>query len=83
MVQKKKKTKVHIQQNQQHPQRKDKSAVDAVGNKRFRLFFKSGGASILVAKGLTKNEVYILTKQFENNLKNYDSKLEGVWLSVK
>ena len=78
-----KKTKVYIQQNQQHPQRKDKSAVDKVGNKRFRLFFKAGGASILVAKGLTKNEVYILTKQFENNLKNYDSKLEGVWLSVK
>ena len=76
------KTKVHIQ-NQQHQQRKDKSAVDEVGNNRFRLFFKSGGASILVAKGLTKNEVYILTKQFENNLKNYDSKLEGVWLSVK
>lgn len=81
-LQKMKKTKVHIQ-NQQHQQRKDKSAVDEVGNKRFRLFFKSGGASILVAKGLTKNEVYILTKQFENNLKNYDSKLEGVWLSVK
>ena len=76
------KTKVHIQ-NQQHQQRKDKSAVDKVGNKRFRLFFKSDGASILVAKGLTKNEVYILTKQFENNLKNYNSKLEGVWLSVK
>lgn len=76
------KTKVHIQ-NQQHQQRKDKSAVDEVGNNRFRLFFKSGGASILVAKGLTKNEIYILTKQFENNLKNYDSKLEGVWLSVK
>lgn len=81
-LQRMKKTKVHIQ-NQTHQQRKDKSAVDGVGNKRFRLFFKSGGASILVAKGLTKNEVYILTKQFENNLKNYDSKLEGVWLSVK
>lgn len=76
------KAKVHIK-NQQIQQRKDKSAVDSVGNKRFRLFFKSGGASILVAKGLTKNEIIILTKQFENNLKNYDSKLEGVWLSVK
>lgn len=77
-----KKAKVHIQ-NQQIQQRKDKAAVDSVGNKRFRLFFKSGGASILVAKGLTKNEICILTKQFESNLKNYDSKLEGVWLSVK
>ena len=77
-----KKTKVHIQ-NQQIQQRKDKAAVDSVGNKRFRLFFKSGGASILVAKGLTKNEIYILIKQFENNLKNYDSKIEGVWLSAK
>ena len=77
-----KKNKVHIQ-NQQIQQRKDKAAVDSVGNKRFRLFFKSGGASILVAKELTKNEIVILTKQFENNLKNYDSKIEGVWLSVK
>lgn len=77
-----KKTKVHIQ-NQQIQQRKDKAAVDSVGNKRFRLFFKSGGASILVAKKLTKNEIVILTKQFENNLKNYNSKLEGVWIVVK
>lgn len=77
-----KKTKVHIQ-NQQIQQLKDKAAVDSVGNKRFRLFFKSGGASILVAKELTKNEICILTKQFENNLKNYSSKLEGVWIVVK
>lgn len=77
-----KKTKVHIQK-QQIQQRKDKAAVDSVGNKRFRLFFKSGGASILVAKELTKNEIVILTKQFENNLKNYNSKLEGVWIVVK
>ena len=77
-----KKNKVHIQ-NQQIQQRKDKAAVDSVGNKRFRLFFKSGGASILVAKEFTKNEIVILTKQFENNLKNYNSKLEGVWIVVK
>lgn len=77
-----KKTKVHIQ-NQQIQQRKDKAAVDSVGNKRFRLFFKSGGASILVAKGLTKNEICILTKQFESNIKSYNSKIEGVWLSIK
>ena len=77
-----KKTKVHIQ-NQQIQQRKDKAAVDSVGNKRFRLFFKSGGASILVAKGLTKNEIVILTKQFGDNIKNYNSKIEGVWISVK
>lgn len=82
MAQKQKKTKVHIQ-NQQFQQRKDKVAVDSVGNPRFRLFFKSGGASILVAKELTKNEITILTTEFRNNLKNYNSKLEGVWLIVK
>lgn len=82
MVQKQKKTKVHIQ-NQQFQQRKDKVAVDSVGNPRFRLFFKSGGASILVAKELTRNEITILTTEFKNNLKNYNSKLEGVWLIVK
>lgn len=77
-----KKTKVHIQ-NQQFQQRKDKVAVDSVSNPRFRLFFKSGGASILVAKELTKNEITILTTEFRNNLKNYNSKLEGVWLIIK
>ena len=77
-----KKTKVHIQ-NHQIQQRKDKAAVDSVGNKRFRLFFKSGGASILIAKGLTKNEIVILTKQFGDNIKNYNSKLEGIWIVVK
>lgn len=77
-----KKTKVHIQ-NQQFQQRKDKVAVDSVGNPRFRLFFKSGGASILIAKELTKNEITILTTEFRDNLKNYNSKLEGVWLIVK
>lgn len=82
MAQKQKKTKVHIQ-NQQFQQRKDKTAIDSVGNPRFRLFFKSGGASILVAKELTKNEITILTTEFRNNLKNYNSKLEGVWLIIK
>jgi hypothetical protein len=82
MVRKQKKTKVHIQ-NQQFQQRKDKVAVDSVGNPRFRLFFKSGGASILIAKDLTRNEITILTTEFRDNLKNYNSKLEGVWLIVK
>ena len=77
-----KKAKVNIQ-NQQIQQRKDKVAVDSVSNKRFRLFFKSGGASILIANGLTKNEIVIITKQFSDNLKNYNSKLEGVWIVVK
>ena len=77
-----KKAKVNIQ-NQQIQQRKDKVAVDSVSNKRFRLFFKSGGASILIANGLTKKEIVIITKQFSDNLKNYNSKLEGVWIVVK
>lgn len=69
--------------NQQFQQRKDKSAVDSVGNMRFRLFFKSGGASILIAKGLTRNQIKILVIEFKNKLSNYDSKLEGSWLVIK
>ena len=69
--------------NQLVKQRKDKSSVDKVGNPRFRLFFKSGNATILVAKGLTKNQIKILTEEFKTNLDNYNSKIEGFWLVVK
>lgn len=74
--------KIHIK-NQPIQQRKDKSSVDKVGNQRFRLFFKSGNATILVAKGLTKNQIKILTGEFKSNLDNYNSKIEGVWLVIK
>lgn len=73
---------VHIK-NQLIRQRKDKSSIDKVGNQRFRLFFKSGNATILVAKGLTRNQIKILTGEFKLNLNNYNSKIEGVWLVVK
>lgn len=73
---------VHIK-NQLIRQRKDKSSVDKVGNQRFRLFFKSGNTTILVAKGLTRNQIKILTGEFKLNLNNYNSKIEGVWLVVK
>ena len=74
--------KIHTK-NQPIRQRKDKSSVDKVGNQRFRLFFKSGNATILVAKGLTKNQIKILTGEFKSNLDNYNSKVEGIWLVVK
>lgn len=74
--------KVHIK-NQLIRQRKNKSSVDKVGNQRFRLFFKSGNATILVAKGLTRNQIKILTEEFKSNLDNYNSRVEGVWLIVK
>ena len=74
--------KIHIK-NQPIQQRKDKSSVDEVGNQRFRLFFKSGNATMLVAKGLTRNQIKILTGEFKSNLDNYNSKVEGVWLVVK
>lgn len=74
--------KIHIK-NQLIRQRKNKSSVDKIGNQRFRLFFKSGNATILVAKGLTKNQIKILTGEFKSNLDNYNSKVEGVWLVIK
>lgn len=74
--------KIHIK-NQPIQQRKDKSSIDKVGNQRFRLFFKSGNATMLIAKGLTRNQIKILTGEFKSNLDNYNSKVEGVWLVVK
>lgn len=57
--------------------------MDFVGNSRFRLFFKSGNSTMLLAKGLTKNQIKILTAELKDNLDNYNSKLEGSWIIVK
>lgn len=69
--------------NQQINPQSNKKTVDSVGNPRFRLFFKSGNSTMLLAKGLTKNQIKILTAELKDNLDNYDSKLEGSWIVVK
>ena len=73
---------VHIK-NQLIRQRKDKSSVDKIGNPRFRLFLKEGNSTMLLAKGLTKNQILILTTRIKNDLETYGSKLEGNFITVK
>lgn len=72
-----------IKKNQQIQQNKDKTAVDSVGNKRYRVFLKDGNSTMLLAKGLTKNQILILTTRIKNDLETYGSKLEGNFITVK
>jgi hypothetical protein len=46
--------------NQQHPTPPKKRRVDAKGNDKRRVFVKSGNATMMLAKGLTKNACDIL-----------------------
>ena len=41
-------------QNQQNPPLPKKKRVDTLGNSRYRVFAKSGNATMCIAKGLTK-----------------------------
>lgn len=41
-------------QNQQNPPLPKKKRVDTLGNSKFRVFAKSGTATLCIAKGLTK-----------------------------
>lgn len=72
-----------IKKNQQIQQNKDKSITDSVGVKRYRVFIKSGNSTMLLAKGLTKNQILILTTRIKNDLETYGSKLEGNFITVK
>lgn len=48
------------EQNQQHPTLPKKKRVDVQGNDKRRVFVKSGNATMMLAKGLTKNACDIL-----------------------
>ena len=48
------------EQNQQHPTLPKRKRVDAQGNDKRRVFVKSGNATMMLAKGLTKNACDIL-----------------------
>lgn len=58
------------EQNQNHPPLPKKKRVDAKGNDKRRLFVKSGNATMMLAKGLTKNACDILESKIVNAIKD-------------
>lgn len=58
------------EQNQNRPPLLKKKRVDAKGNDKRRVFVKSGNATMMLAKGLTKNACDILESKIVNAIKD-------------
>lgn len=69
--------------NQVNQPRPKKFQQDSLGNDRNRLWFKCGNATMLFADKLTKNEIVVLTNQVFKLLHQFNSKLEGQWITTK
>lgn len=57
-------------QNQNNPPLPKKKRVDVQGNDKRRVFVKSGNATMMLAKGLTKNACDILESKVVNAIKD-------------
>lgn len=60
--------------NQQHPTLPKKKRMDVQGNDKRRVFVKSGNATMMLAKGLTKNACDILESKIVNAIKDLGGK---------
>lgn len=58
------------EQNQNHLPLPKKKRVDVQGNDKRRVFVKSGNATMMLAKGLTKNACDILESKIVNAIKD-------------
>ena len=58
--------KIVKESNQQHPPLPKKKRVDAQGNDKRRFFVRSGNATLMLAKGLTKEACDILANKISN-----------------
>ena len=64
-------------QNQEHPPLPKKKRVDAQGNNRKRIYFKSGNSSMLFCKGLTENGYKALVSSLNDLANKLGTKIEG------
>lgn len=60
-----------------------RKAVGDPLNDRRRVFFKTNGSSILIAKGLTVVAAKILTSEITNRVKQLGGKLNGTFYNVR
>lgn len=66
--------------NQEHPTPPKKERVDAQGNARCRVFAKSGEATLLLAKGLTRPAADALIKSITDNCQRLGGTIVSDWL---
>lgn len=71
------------EQNQQHPPLPKRRRVDVQGNDKRRVFVKSGNATMMLAKGLTKNACDILESKIVNAIKDLGGECTCGFLKFK
>ena len=74
-------TKYH--QNQEHPPLPKKKRVDAQGNDRKRVYFKSGNSSMLFCKGLTENGYKTLVRSLIDIATKLGTRIEGTLICTQ
>jgi hypothetical protein len=68
---------VQKHQNQEHPPLPKKKRVDAQGNDKKRIYFKSGNSSMLFCKGITENGYKALVSSLNDLANKLGTKIEG------
>lgn len=52
-------------------------------NKKYKLYYKDGGATMLIARNMTYSGALYLSKFVKRYLEDHGTRLEGVFLSPK
>lgn len=66
--------------NQVHAPLPRSKRIDALGNDRYRVYFKEGNSTMLFCKGLTKPAVQVMIKRLKEHLAKLGTKLEGTFI---
>ena len=69
--------------NQNHPTLPKKKRMDVQGNDKRRVFVKSGNATMMLAKGLSKNACDILESKIVNAIKDLGGECTCSFLKFK
>lgn len=70
-------------QNQEHPPIPFRKRVDAQGNDKKRIYFKSGNSSMLFCKGLTENGYRALVASLNDIAIKLGTRIEGTLICTQ
>ena len=72
-----------VHKNQEHPPLPKKKRVDAQGNDKKRIYFKSGNSSMLFCKGITENGYKALVSSLSDIATKLGTRIEGTLICTQ
>lgn len=69
--------------NQQNPPLPKKKRVDSQGNHRYRVFAKSGNATLCIAKGLTEQAIRVITANLKDTIISMGGTVECTFITAR